>query len=113
MRSGKLLAVLALILTTTAVVYSQISPDLEQGMKPYGSFHGGDLDHISMSNGNLFFHAGLTSYSQRGSSLAYPIMLQYNSENFNLFYQPCPQGVLPGNQGCPIHLLFGPPIDTQ
>jgi hypothetical protein len=33
--------------------YAQDLAGLEQGIKPYGSYHGGDIDSISMVNGNL------------------------------------------------------------
>src|SRR5262249_21010523 len=55
--------------TLASSLSAQAAPDVEQGMKPYGSYHGGDLDSISMSNGNLFFHADLFAYSQRGGEL--------------------------------------------
>src|SRR5215467_10376869 len=106
MRSGRVLFFSAIILFSVFAL-AQVSPDLDQGMKPYGSYHGGNLDHISMSNGNLFFHADLLSYSQRGGELAYPIELQYNNENFNQFQYTCPAGT-PANQ-CPVYLVFGPP----
>jgi RHS repeat-associated protein len=93
MKSGKLLVFCAIILAASAVMLGQPSPDLEQGLKPYGSYHGGAIDTVSLSNGNLFLHAALLSYSQRGGELAYPIVLQYNNKNFSFFQiQPgCPK----------------------
>jgi hypothetical protein len=85
--------------------FSQVNADLEQGMKPYGSYHGGDLDHISLSNGNLFFQADLLTYSQRSGELSYPIVLRYNEENLSEF-----QNCQPGQQltQCQINVIFGP-----
>jgi RHS repeat-associated protein len=104
MRSGKLLLSLSTLLFSL-FCHGQVAPDLEQGMKPYGSYHGGDLDHISLSNGNLFFQTNLLTYSQRAEELAYPIVLQYNNENFSQFQQ-CQQGQqLPQ---CQINIVFGP-----
>jgi RHS repeat-associated protein len=109
MKAGKLVGLIVLVLLGTLNLFAQATPDLEEGMRLYGSYHGGDLDHISLSNGNLFFHADLMTYSQRGK-LAYPIVLQYNSENYNIYETPnCPKGVNPGSQGCPIYMVFGPP----
>jgi hypothetical protein len=93
MKSVRVLAVAGLILAGSLAVMAQTSPDLEQGIKSYGSYHGGSLDHISLSNGNLFFQAGLLSYPQRGGELAYPIVLRYNNENYTIYtLQPgCPK----------------------
>src|SRR6516162_1835306 len=108
-KSTGLLVISVLFALTASALFAQATPDLEEGMRLYGSYHGGDLDHISLSNGNLFFHADLMTYSQRGK-LAYPIVLQYNSENFNYYMTPnCPKGVNPGTQGCPMYVVFGPP----
>lgn len=38
----------------------------EQGIKPYGSYQGGDLDDINVSNGHLELHIPLLEYPQRG-----------------------------------------------
>jgi YD repeat-containing protein len=41
----------------------------EQGIKPYGSYHGGDIDQISVSNNHLELRLPLLSYPQRGTRL--------------------------------------------
>jgi hypothetical protein len=33
----------------------QTTPDLEAGLKPYGSYHGGDIDTVNLATGNLTF----------------------------------------------------------
>jgi RHS repeat-associated protein len=104
------LVCLSVVVFGGAVAMGQVSPDLDQGMKPYGSYHGGDLDHISMSNGNVFFLADLLAYAQRGE-LPYRIVLQYNNENFSIYQQSCPPGVK--NPPCPIRYIFGPPWVTN
>jgi RHS repeat-associated protein len=43
-----------------------ITPDIEEGMKPYGAFHGGDIDQVSLSSGKLDVNIPLASYPQRG-----------------------------------------------
>src|SRR5262245_14476448 len=107
MRSGKLLAIVAIILLSRISLYSQAAPDLEQGLKPYGSFHGGDLDHVSLTNGNLFFLGRLFSYFERGE-LDYPIELQYDNKNFS-FYQTCAP---PPSHSCSNTAVFGAPPDN-
>ena len=47
--------------------FAQTNVNEEQGLKPYESLHGGDLDSISMTNGGMVSHAPLASYPQRGS----------------------------------------------
>jgi hypothetical protein len=45
---------------------AQNDPIAEQGIKPYGAYHGGDIDVVSLVNGKLDLHAPLFSYHQRG-----------------------------------------------
>jgi RHS repeat-associated protein len=100
---------LALLFSAGSVsLQAQAAPDLEQGLKPYGSYQGGNLDSVSLSNGNLFFHAGLLAYSQRAGELAYPIVLQYNNENYSLYTTP------PCNPRCPVqnYAVFGADPNT-
>src|SRR5262249_43711329 len=105
------LSCLGLLLAAgSSVMVAQASPDVEQGIKPYGSYHGGAIDTVSLSNGNLFLHAGLFTYSQRGGELAYPISLQYNNKNFGVYQPACPPGTKLGTTQCPFRMtiVFGP-----
>ena len=52
---------------------------LEQGIKPYGSYEGGDIDSVSMVNGNLTLHIPLISYPQRGGRLHMGFALVYSN----------------------------------
>ncbi len=94
------------VLSSALACLGQASPDVEQGMKPYGSYHGGAIDSVSLTNGNVTLQAGLMTYSQRGGGLAYPIVLRYNGKNFSTYQEAC----TPNAGGCPlrIHVLFGP-----
>jgi hypothetical protein len=67
MRSAKLWVLLGVLLAGCFPVLAQTNVNEEQGMKPYDSFHGGDLDSISMTNGALTLHIPLLSYPQRGN----------------------------------------------
>ncbi len=104
MNSGKQWMAVVILLACSVAGVGQTSPDLEQGMKPYGSYHGGNLDNISLTNGNLYFEAPLFSYAQRGD-LAYPIVLRYNNKNFSFYQPPCPPPT-----HCPVRqtVIFGP-----
>ena len=43
--------------------------DVALGLTPYQSFHGGDIDAVNLTNGNLFVKIPLISYPQRGGKL--------------------------------------------
>lgn len=58
---------------------AQNDPSLDTGLKPYGSYHGGDLDSVNLTNGNLTLHIPLAAYPQRGS-LGYTPRMTYNSK---------------------------------
>jgi len=52
----------------SGLVYSQTEPNLETGIKPYGSYHGTDVDTVSIMNGNVTVHIPFPQeYPQRGA----------------------------------------------
>lgn len=52
-----------------------------QGLLPYNAYSGGNIDSVSMSNGNLIVHIPLISYPQRGKvTLSYSLI--YNNKNY-------------------------------
>lgn len=75
-----LICCLCLSLTSNA----QTNPNLEIGLKPYGSFEGGNIDSINLTNGNLSIKIPLFSYPQRGSFPA-NLHLSYNNKNWYVF----------------------------
>ena len=50
---------------------------VEQGIKPYGSYHGSDIDTVSMVNGSLQVRIPLVSFPQRGGRLKANISVMY------------------------------------
>ena len=62
------------------LLFSQDNPNTESGLKPYGSFHGGDIDSISLTSGNVMLHIPLLSYPQRGSDLRAGFFLELSSK---------------------------------
>src|SRR5258708_9410732 len=62
-------ALLTIALLTACILPAgaQNNPNEEQGLKPYDSWHGGDLDSVSMTNGGMVLHIPLVSYPQRGN----------------------------------------------
>ena len=81
MKSGKPLVLAAIILWGNALLLAQLDPSLETGIKPYGSYHGGDLDSVNLSNGNLILHIPLAAVPQRGD-LSYGPRLTYNNKGW-------------------------------
>jgi hypothetical protein len=59
---------------------AQTTPDLLEGLTPYQSFHGGDIDLVNLSNGNLLLQIPLIDYPQRGGALKLSFSLIENSK---------------------------------
>jgi hypothetical protein len=76
----KRLVLLLIALAATAI--AQDTPSLETGLKPYGSYAGGDLDSISLSGGNLTLHIPIISYPQRGGKLDVQYFLVLNAKSW-------------------------------
>lgn len=77
-----LLILVASILLGCPVAIAQATPDLEQGLKPFGSYDGGNIDSVNLSNGNVNLHVPLLSYPQRGSKLPLRFLIQYNNKGY-------------------------------
>ncbi|HYY72549.1 MAG TPA: RHS repeat-associated core domain-containing protein, partial [Candidatus Bathyarchaeia archaeon] len=73
------LGLLAFIVVVGSPLRAQTNPDLEQGFRPYGTFRGGDIDSVSMTNGNLSVQIPLFSLPQRGA-VHVGYQLQYNAK---------------------------------
>jgi RHS repeat-associated protein len=67
MNSMKQWFLLAVLFAGSASAFAQTNVNEEQGMGPFGSYHGGDLDSISMTGGGLSLHIPLVSFPQRGN----------------------------------------------
>ena len=66
----------------SALAQIAVDPTLERGMKPYGSFEGGAIDSISMTNGNLNLHLPLASYPQRGGKLDVTFSVKFDNNSY-------------------------------
>jgi RHS repeat-associated protein len=67
MMSARLWMLLGVMLAGNFSAFAQNNPNEEQGLKPYDSFHGGDLDSVSLTSGGLSLHIPLASFPQRGN----------------------------------------------
>ncbi|HXE90757.1 MAG TPA: hypothetical protein VNK82_07325, partial [Terriglobales bacterium] len=64
--------------------------NLEQGLKPYGQYQGGDIDSVSLTSGNLVLHIPLVSYPQRGQNLTLDFQIVYNNKSWEVKFYPIP-----------------------
>lgn len=81
--SRRLLVLTAILIAAGSFTSAQTNPNTDQGLKPYDSFHGGNLDSVRVTSGNLFFHTTEYSAAQRGKA-ALTFSLQYNNKGFRL-----------------------------
>lgn len=71
--------VLAVLPSTT--VFGQNTD--EQGIKPYGSYHAGDIDVVNLENGKVELHIPLVEYVQRGGKLKLRFEVRYTPGLWN------------------------------
>src|ERR1700743_2478848 len=83
MRPGKLLLAVALLVAGTLSAFCQDDPDIEFGFKPFGSYHGGDLDTGNLENKVLNLHIPLMEYPQRGA-ISYAPFIQYMNHGWSV-----------------------------
>ncbi len=82
MKTSYLLRFLFVSLICFAIpAFSQSNVNEEQGLKPYDSLHGGDLDSVSLTNGGLVLHIPLASFPQRGD-LDLSFMVRFSSKQW-------------------------------
>jgi YD repeat-containing protein len=61
---------------------AQDPDDTQNGIKAYGTYRGGDIDSVSMTNGNLVLHIPLLSYPQRGKvHLSYSLIYSHKIDS--------------------------------
>ncbi|MGA9669745.1 MAG: hypothetical protein WBQ94_11075 [Terracidiphilus sp.] len=85
MRLRSLVLLMLLLLVLRSATQAQSLPyDLASGLQPFQSYHGGDIDEINLSNGDLHVHIPLVSYPQRGGKLKLDFALEYNGKPFSV-----------------------------
>jgi RHS repeat-associated protein len=110
MRSARLWMLLGVMLAGSFPILAQTNFDEQQGLKPYDSLHGGDLDTVSLTNGSVMVHIPLVSFPQRGSldlsfsvianSKQWGIATVCNQQQCFFNWTPMPRGgVLPKGGG--------------
>src|SRR5882672_4447904 len=89
MKSRKLWMLAAILLAGSVSVFAQNNPNEEQALKPYDSWHGGDLDSVSMTNGGLSLRIPLAAFPQRGN-LGLSFMVRYSNKAWQVHTTPMP-----------------------
>ena len=56
-----------------------VTPDLEEGMKAFGDFSGGEFDQVSLSSGKLVLNLPLICYPQRGGKIKLCFSIRYQN----------------------------------
>src|SRR5205823_8379554 len=93
----------SLLLTLAGVsAYAQVQPNIEGGMHAFGSYHGGEVDAVSLSNGNVLYKIPLLSYPQRGGRLGIEYFLAGNAKK----WQVALHETAASNGGRELHLLL-------
>jgi RHS repeat-associated protein len=81
MKSVRLFVLFAIIAFGSAWGFSQAAN--EQGIKPYGSYHGTDLDEVNVSNGHLELRIPVVSFPQRGGHLKLSFIARWHNAVWN------------------------------
>jgi YD repeat-containing protein len=72
-------------------LHAQMTGDIAEGLTPYESFHGGDIDSVNLSNGNLVLSFPLVSYPQRGAlKFSFSFVFNGKSTRTNELCTPVP-----------------------
>ena len=86
MRAKIIISLSGIILLTVLSAVSvlcQSNVNEEQGLKPYDSLTGSDIDSVSVTNGGLVLHIPLASFPQRGA-LDLSFFLRYSTHQWSV-----------------------------
>jgi len=67
LRWGVILWVVAIVTLIQSSLIAQTNPNIDNGIKPFGSYDARSIDHIDLASGGLSLHIPLVSFPQRGS----------------------------------------------
>jgi hypothetical protein len=67
-----------------ASLAQQPTADLAGGIQPFQSYHGGEIDRVNLSSGQVFVHIPLISYPQRGGKLHLDFALDFNGKKYSI-----------------------------
>lgn len=73
------LSIGVITLCSVSTARAQNDPNFETGFKPFGSYNGGNIDHVNLVNGALNVDIPLMSYPQQGGRLKLSFTLHYDN----------------------------------
>jgi hypothetical protein len=59
-------------------------PEFNEGLRPFDSLHGGNIDSISMTNGSLSLHIPFWSFPQRGDKIKLDFFILYQPISYSV-----------------------------
>src|SRR5262245_20166285 len=71
------------LISLSSLTLAQTNPNLDTGLKPYGSYDGGNIDSVDLANGNLHIRAPIFSYPQGGGMPA-NFVIAYNNKGYKV-----------------------------
>ena len=71
-----------LVLLASTLSSAQVDPALENGLKPFGTYNGSNVDFVNTTTGKLHIHIPLLSYPQRGGRLHLNYFIDYDSATY-------------------------------
>ena len=83
MKRACLLAAFCALYSVAAI--AQVSPDVDQGLKPFGAFEHGNIDSVNLVNGNVVVHIPVISYPQRGGKLKMEFSVVANNKGWYIY----------------------------
>jgi hypothetical protein len=72
------------ILSLGRFSFAQDDPNLEIGLKPYGSYQAGKIDVVNLDNGNVSLYQILRHIPQRGGKLDIDYFFRYNGKSYTV-----------------------------
>lgn len=75
--------------------FGQGTVDVAKGLQPFAVYGGGSIDHVNLTNGNLYLNIPLLSFPQRGKDLRLNFDIRYNDKQWKISYTGAMQGSSP------------------
>ena len=85
----RILCLLSVLCLAALPAVAQDDPTAEFGMKPFGSFQGGNIDNVNLLNESLNVHIPLVSYPQRGGKLNLGFSVNYYPPTLSYIFDNC------------------------
>lgn len=82
-RYTPLLSVVITLLISVTPGAAQQEINLQKGLDPYGSYQHGNIDSVSLINGNVNVHVPLLGYPQRGK-VRLEFVIEWNVKNWSI-----------------------------